>query len=76
MFLQSKILLGMMEFEGKEKVLRELEMNAGIQQQLMMGQRAMVENQKLKMIVQGVTGEDLGVDMGVQNGSGGNPQAQ
>lgn len=62
-FLETKALLSMMEFDGKDEIMLMLERNAQIQEQLMMGQQAMIENQKLKLIVQAQNKVDLGVPM-------------
>lgn len=57
------VLLSMMEFEGKERIEEMIKENAKINEQLLMGQQAMMENQKLKLIVQKLTGQDLGAQM-------------
>lgn len=62
-YLPATVLLSMMEFDGKERIEEMLKENSQIQQQLMMGQMAVMENQKLKMIVQTLTGQDLGVQV-------------
>ncbi len=67
--------LNMMTFEGKEAIIKKIEENAQFMQQLQMIPQLMQENEKLKTIIQGTTGQDMGIDMeAIVNGQGGNTQ--
>lgn len=65
MYPAARVVLEMMQFDGKEKVETMLQENDAIMQQI---QQLAMENQKLMAIVEGLSGEDLG--MGVANGTG------
>lgn len=69
--MEAQVALDMMQFEGIDKVRKAVQDNNMVMQML---QQLQMENQKLKMIVQAKTGQDLGVDMGAMNGNGGNQQ--
>ncbi len=63
-YLEAKAMLEGSTFDGKEDIERIVSENANINQTLMAAQQAIAENQKLKMIVQQMTGQDLGAKMG------------
>lgn len=67
--LESEVLLEMMDFEGKERVLEQIKNNGKIFEQLMAGQQAQQENMMLKQMVQKLTGQDLGVPMQSMKGA-------
>lgn len=69
--IPAQVAINMMMFEDKDNVLEQIKEN---DQMMQMVQQMQMENQKLKAIVQGVTGQDLGVDMGGMNGNGNNQQ--
>lgn len=73
MAIQAEAALEIMNFDGRDRVLEIIKMNS---QREKMQQMMMSENQKLKMIVQGATGEDLGVPMGGANDGGYIPEPQ
>lgn len=70
-YLSAKVMMEMIQFDGKENIVKMLEENSGIAEQLMMAQQTAIENQKLMLIVQKLTGEDMGVqDGGMMSGQG------
>ncbi len=62
-YMQAKVMFEMMSFEGMDEVLRMMGENDQTMQLLSQLPQLQVENQKLMMIVQKLTGEDMGVDL-------------
>lgn len=57
------IAMEMMKFEGIDVVKKKIQESSELMQQIQMMQQVLQENQKLKGIVQEITGEDMGVNM-------------
>ncbi len=58
---QAEALMAMMEFEGKEEILRKIQENSLILQQF---QQLQQDNMKMRAIIQQITGRDMGLGNG------------